>query len=135
MIINLSNFNDALPIIVRDDDTFEKLKTDFPDILADLVTFKSNPNCSCRGRVMKFFGDQLNQNPDLLDKYVKDANVLNQEIQTIISSRIANTYTGKVFIIPKGEDSWQNFSATLVGKMFRGFSVVERDSSLVVYFL
>jgi hypothetical protein len=84
---------------------------------------------------MKFFGDQLNQNPDLLDKYVKDANVLNQEIQAIISSRVANTYTGKVFVIPKGEESWQSFSATLMGKMFRGFSIVERDDSLAVYFL
>lgn len=135
MIINRSNFSDAIPILVRDDSVFEQMKTDFPDILADLVTFKNNPNCSCRGRVIKFFGDQLNQSPDILDKYVKDADALNQELQTIVSSRIANTYTGKMFIIPKGEESWQNFAATLVGKIFRGFSVVERDSSLVVYFL
>lgn len=135
MIISLSNFNDALPIMLRDDDTFEQLKTDFPDILADLVTFKNNPNCSCRGRVMKFFGDKLEREPNLLDKYVKDVNALNQEIQAIIAGRIANTYTGKMFIIPKGEEAWQNFSATLVGKMFRGFSVTEREDSLVVYFL
>jgi hypothetical protein len=134
-MINTTNLVDALPIMVKDDSVFEALKTDFPDILADLVTFKSNPNCTCRGRVFKFFTEKLEQNPEALNKYVKDAAVLTVELDTIKNQRTLNNYSGKVFTIGNTEAAWDEFSKSLVGKMFRSFAIVEKDGSLRVYFI
>lgn len=136
-MIDVSNLNDALPILMRDDATFESLKTDFPDTLADLVTFKSNPNCSCRGRVIKFFTTKLEETPGLLNKYIKDPVSLNGELQKIKTQRVDNNYSGKMVTIAKGEEAWKTFSQELVsgGKYFRAFSIVEEGESLKVYFL
>lgn len=134
-MINKNNVTDVLPILVKDDETFGRLQTDFPSILADLVTFKDNPNCSCRGRVFKFFTEQLEVNPNILNKYVKDANEITVKLQALSDERVANNYAGKVFIINKGEEAWAAFAGTLPGKMFRMFSIAERDDKVVVYFL
>jgi hypothetical protein len=134
-MINTANLVDALPIMVKDESVFEALKTDFPDILADLVTFKSNPNCTCRGRVFKFFTEKLEQNPEALNKYVKDAAALTAELETIGRQRTLNNYSGKVFTIVNSEPAWEEFSKTLAGKMFRSFSVVDKGDNLKVYFV
>ena len=134
-MITISNINDALPILVKDESAFEQLKADFPGILADLVTFKSNPNCTCRGRVFKFFTEQLEQNKDVLDKYVKDPAALQTEIDKLVGQRVASNYTGKIFEIQKGDQAWQVFAQSLAGKAFRSFAVVERENTVAVYFL
>jgi hypothetical protein len=134
-MINKNNVADILPILIKDEETFNRLKNDFPSILADLVTFKDNPNCSCRGRVFKFFSEHLEANPNILDQYVKDASEINVKLQSLSDERAANNYAGKVFLVDKGEEAWAAFAGTLPGKMFRMFSVAERDDKVVVYFL
>jgi hypothetical protein len=134
-MINTNNVADVIPMLIQDSETFEKLKSDFPNILADLVTFKDNPNCSCRGRVFKFFTEYLETNPGSLDKYVKDASEVTLKLQSLNQERINNNYMGRIFIVAKGEEAWKNFAATLPGKMFRTFSVAEREDSVAVYFL
>jgi hypothetical protein len=134
-MINTNNVADVIPMLIQDSETFEKLKSDFPNILADLVTFKDNPNCSCRGRVFKFFTEHLETNPGSLDKYVKDASEVTLKLQSLNEERVNNNYAGKMFVIGKGEEAWKNFAATLPGKMFRMFSVAEREDSVAVYFL
>jgi hypothetical protein len=134
-MINTNNVANILPILIKDDETFNRLKNDFSSILADLVTFKDNPNCSCRGRVFKFFSEQLEINPTVLDQYVKDTNEITLKLQSLNEERANNNYAGKVFVIDKGEEAWATFAGTLPGKMFRMFSVAERDDKVVVYFL
>jgi hypothetical protein len=134
-MINTNNVADVIPMLIQDSETFEKLKSDFPNILADLVTFKDNPNCSCRGRVFKFFTEYLETNPGSLDKYIKDASEVTLKLQSLSEERVNNNYAGKMFVIGKDEEAWKSFAATLPGKMFRMFSVTERDDSVAVYFL
>ena len=134
-MINSNNVSDILPILVKDDEIFNRLKTDFSSILADLVTFKDNPNCSCRGRVFKFFTEHLENNPGSLDQYVKDPVEISVKLQSLSEERANNNYAGKVFLIDKGKEAWAAFAGTLPGKMFRMFSVAERDDKVVVYFL
>jgi len=134
-MINTTNLADALPIMVKDDGVFESLKTDFPDILADLITFKSNPNCTCRGRVFKFFTEKLEQQPDILNKYVKDAAALTAELDIIKNQRMLNNYTGKVFTVVNTDAAWEDFSKSLAGKMFRSFAIVDKGDNLKVYFV
>ena len=135
-MINASNLSDAVTILIKDDSIFEEFKKDFPDILADLVTFKSNPNCSCRAKVFKFFNEKFEKDSNFINKYIKDSDSLQQELSKIVVSRQANNYSGKIMVIPKGEDSWKNLSNEISkGKVFRAFSVVEREGELAVYFL
>lgn len=134
-MINVNNVADVLPILIKDDEIFNRLKNDFSSILADLVTFKDNPNCSCRGRVFKFFTEQLEANPGSLDQYVKDTSTITLKLQSLAEERANNNYAGRVFEIDKGDEEWASFAGTLPGKMFRMFSVVEREDKAVVYFL
>lgn len=135
-MITLSNLQDSIQFLIKDDNTFNRLQADFPDILADLVSFKNNPNCSCRSRVVKFFGDKLQQDPSLLNKYIYDHVGLHNAISIAQQMRQINNYSGKIITIPKTEEAWKNLSIDINnGKMFRGFSVVEKEDSIVVYFL
>jgi len=134
-MINKNNVADILPILMQDDDVFRQLQNDFSSILADLITFRENPNCSCRGRVFKFFSEELEKNASVLDKYIKDPSLIKMELQALIEQRLSNNYAGSIFIIEKGEEAWKDFHSTLPGKMFRLFSVVERQNEVAVYFL
>jgi hypothetical protein len=134
-MINLGNVGDSLTFLIKNDSVFEQLKNDFPGILADLTTFKNNPNCSCRGRVFKFFTEQLEQNPNVLEKYVDSPSVLQQELDRLVNERMSNNYSGKVITIEKTDAAWTQFAATLFNKSFRGFSIVERQDSIAIYFV
>lgn len=134
-MINNSNVGDAVSILLKDEEIFEKLKADFPDILADLLTFRNNPSCSCRGRVVKFFAGELQKNPDALDKYIKDKDGLNKTLSTLTQQRASSNYSGKLIKIENTEEAWKNLSTELTGKMFRAFSVLEKDNQLWVYII
>jgi len=134
-MINSNNVSDILPMLMQDDEVVGQLQNDFPNILADLVTFKENPNCSCRGRVFKFFSEELEKNASVLDKYVKNPSLIAMKLQTLTEERLLSNYAGRIFVIEKGEEAWKAFHSTLTGKMFRMFSVVERDNEVVIYFL
>jgi hypothetical protein len=134
-MINQGNLAEAISFLITNDNVFERLKTDFPEILADVITFKSNPNCSCKGRVIKYFSDQLATNPDVLEKYIYDQNALTQHLVQIQQQRLLNTYSGKIITIPKTEQAWANFQLELNNKIFRGFSIVEREDSVAIYFI
>lgn len=122
-------------MLMSENDVFEKIKNDHPAILADLVTFKSNPNCTCRGKVMKYFSDQLQANPGCLDKYIANTSEFEGKIALITQRRMENNFSGRVLTVPKGEQAWKDFVNSLNGKTFRNFSVVEKEDSLVVYFI
>jgi len=134
-MINANNLTDVLPFLITDEETFSRLTHDFPSMLADLVTFKDNPNCSCRGRVFKFFSEQIEANPGSLDKYIKNADEINIKLKALNEERANNSYAGKLFVVDKGEEAWATFTGSLSGKMFRMFSVAEREDKVVVYFL
>lgn len=134
-MITIKNLNDALTLLLQNNDVFDRLKNDYPDVLADLVSLKNNPNCSCRNRVLKFFSDLLMSDPQALDKYVLDSVSFTTALELIDQQRQATNYSGRIFIIPKSEDSWKNFSKTLYGKVFRNFSIIERENEIAIYFL
>jgi hypothetical protein len=134
-MINTTNVADAITILVRDNDTFESIKNDFSAILADLITFKNNPNCTCRSKVFKFFTEEIQKDPTILNKYVKNPEEFSREIEKIVQQRNSNNYSGKVIKIENTEEAWKALTAQLVGKAFRTFSVIEKDGQLWVYLL
>jgi hypothetical protein len=134
-MINITNVGDAITLLVKDNEIFEQLKKDFSPILADLVTFKNNPNCTCRGKVFKFFTEEIQKNPEVLNKYIKNPEELKKELLKIVEQRNSNNYSGKVIRIENTDEAWRALTTQLVGKAFRTFSVIEKDNQLWVYLL
>lgn len=135
-IVNNQNISDVLTILIKNNEIFNVLQLDFPDILADLVSFKNNPNCSCKNRLVKYFSDLLVQNEQILDKYIQDPEYVLAELRSIQTIRYNNNYSGKIITIPNNESSWRNLSIDInSGKFFRAFSVIDKGEELVVYFL
>jgi hypothetical protein len=134
-MINITNIGDAITLLVKDNEIFEQLKKDFSPILADLVTFKNNPNCTCRGKVFKFFTEEIQKNPEVLNKYIKNPEELKKELLKIVEQRNSNNYSGKVIRIENTDEAWRALTTQLVGKAFRTFSVIEKDNQLWVYLL
>lgn len=135
-IVNNQNIADILSILAKNTEIFEQLQADFTDALADLVSFKNNPNCSCKNRLVKYFSDVLAHDPSALDKYVKDPESILAELRSLQAVRYNNNYAGRIITIPNNETAWKNLSIDInSGKFFRSFSVVDKGEELVVYFL
>lgn len=126
---------DVVHFLLRDEDTFNLIKNDHPEILADLTTLKTNPNCSCRGKVAKYFHDKLGSNPNILDKYYKDKSAIIKELDIIKAKRLENVIGGKIYKVALGDEAWKEFNKIITGKVFRSFSVVREYDYLWVYFL
>lgn len=134
-MITIHNLFDALPILISNDNIFNQLKNDFPETLADLISFKDNPNCSCKNRLIKFFTDKIQQNTNLLNKYIENNIALQNDINNATNLRLSNNYSGRIITIEKTPEAWQQLSLTMVGKMFRSFSLIEKEDKILVYFL
>ncbi len=124
---------DLVSVIIRDENKFTQMKNEFPSILADLISLKLNPNCSCRGKVGKFFFDQSALVPTTLTKYYTQEIVA--EMALLKLKRLENNISGKIFKVGESAEAWKTFQVGLSGKMFRGFSVVKEANELTVYFL
>lgn len=134
-MVTAQNVSDVITILVKDDSVFEEIKKDHPEILADLVTFKSNPNCTCRAKVFKYFTDKIQADQSVLDKYIKNKEELQKEIDKLFQARMQNTYSGKVFTIQNNEDAWKELGLQAATKAFRSFAVVDKGETLKVYFI
>ncbi len=135
-MINQTNLRQALHFYRTKQEVWAELKEDFPDILADLTSFEDNPNCTCAGRVHDFFVKKLSEDPNILNKYNKDPEALNQIIASQITQQQQNVLAGKIVEVEKGEEAWQKFVFDfLMNKQFHSFSVVEREDKVAVYFI
>lgn len=152
---NLLNTPVFFDTFLKNDTFFNSLKDKYPEILADLTSSRTNPNCSCKNRVRShllgklivdanYFNDLLN-NPEI-KKLLEDKN---NEIQTtqfkdpmeehmrLMRENMFKNSGGRVFQIGKTEQDWQNLCKRLEAEKvsFKSFSVVEKEDKLVVYFV
>jgi hypothetical protein len=134
-MINVTNVGDAVTLLVKDNEVFEQLKKDFSPILADLITFKNNPNCTCRGKVFKFFTEEIKKDSQILDKYIKNTEEFKKQLLSIVEQRNSNNYSGRIIKIENTEEAWKSLTMNLLGKSFRTFSVIEKGDKLWVYLL
>ena len=134
-LVNYENIHPALIYFKSDDEIWERIKKDFPDQLADLVSWKENPNCQCGQRLLKFFNELLQVHPSALDKYVLDENKFNSALVQQVADQQERLMAGKIVEVDKGADAWHKLFQSLEGKQFMAFSAVEREDKVVVYFL
>lgn len=137
-MINKKNILDVIHLWRTKKDIWSDLKKDFPEALADLTSFENNPNCSCGGRLVKFFRGKLDEDATILDKYNKYPEELNKKTKQRESIESSDSLSGKIIEIDKGDESWDAFVNNFLkgkNKKFYGFSVVERPNKIAVYFI
>jgi hypothetical protein len=64
-------------VFIKDQIFFNSLKDKFPDLLADLVSSKDNPTCSCRNRVKAYLIAKINTEEDFFIKLLSEENIKN----------------------------------------------------------
>ena len=126
---------DVLPMALHyfkgKDEIWNKIKEDYPSQLADLTSWKENPDCACGGRITKFFSER----PVELEKYIDDAAKFDQFMSQARQHQQDNLLAGTIVEIEKGDEAFAEFFQTLSGKQFQMFSVVEREDKVAIYFL
>lgn len=136
MEIPKQNLTNVIHAIILNNDSFFEMSKDFPEIAADLTTFKHNPNCSCKNKVTKFFNDKIESGQkDILDKYFVNKETTKNRILKIIKDHDDKVLTGKVITIDNSKEAWSIFAQECSSKFFRNFSVVEKGDKLDIYFI
>lgn len=122
--------------LIREEESFKEefLKIAQP-IYADVISFVQNPNCTCKNRVGKFIGenralviglinvwDQQNPNKINIDKVEEENKIENVQ--------------GKVFIIPRNPESFENFMKDSKEKKYsyKGFTVADNGNEWSIFF-
>lgn len=140
---------------LKNDTFFNSLKEKFPEILADLTSSRSNPNCSCTNRVRTHLNSKLIDEQDYFNNLINIDEIKNLTIQTSSSQILNNPFDrqarnmqmmqqniyknsgGKIFEIGKTEEDWKNLVKKLNedGFIFKSFSIIEKENKLIVYFI
>jgi hypothetical protein len=118
--------------IISDDTQFKNLRKQFPEIVGDLVSFKYNPNCSCKSKVGSYFKKKLEENNSLLDEYINTIPELKQKLEEIQKDK-EKILSGKIIKISK--KSWEEFAKDIKEKYYRSFSITEKNEELTIYFI
>lgn len=154
MSLNINEIRPFLDALVGTDHVYESLKTRYPQMLADIVSSKENPNCGCRNRLSSFLVETYN-NPEeklFIDNILNDKAVLEKvdqirQIAATQPSQVAQHPVDqlspkdinniKKYTLNKSQASWEDFSAWVESKQiqFKSFSVVDKGNELDIYFL
>lgn len=132
-----------VPALVEVDESWEALKTRYPQILADLTSSKFNPNCSCRQRVGSFLNEKYESSEDekqFILKLFSIPKVVEKSAEVLVSSRRrekAYQEFPRVHSVPKGEQAWADFLKFLEKNDFhpQSFSVVDKGETVTVYLM
>jgi hypothetical protein len=135
-------FQTYITALINNNNTFEILKNKYTEILADLVSSKTNPNCSCRGRIGAFFTKKYNESPEdkaFLDELFHKPEII-ESYERIIRTTpqrpaAPRSISGKIFRIPKTDEGWEALNKDIAGSYFKSFNILEKEDHLEVYFL
>lgn len=143
-IIDLLNSHLFFTVLLKNNYFFHTLEHKYPEILADLVSSRDNPNCSCKNRVKNYLISKAD-----IDASFFETLLSNHEIRTILNSNnfIINENPSqgipphlrhgqsKIYRIAKDDNSWNMLAQRirLENPFFKSFYVSERENQLVVY--
>jgi hypothetical protein len=136
MEIPKQNLANVINRIIQHNDAFFEMSADFPSIAADLQTFKNNPNCSCKNKVTKFISAKIEAGEkDILNKYFINRENLKNAIDKMNDNYEQKILSGKIIIIDNTKEAWATLSQESNTKIYKSFSVLEKNDKLHVYFL
>lgn len=128
------NFNiyTIVPPLLKNDTFYAFLRGAFPEILSELVTLRSNPNCSCKKKALAVIHASYTNNRRPFDDFFNK----NPEIKKLALNVQNEHYLGgRIFRIKKGQEEWKKFFNSINGN-YRSFSINPvNDEYIDIYFL
>jgi hypothetical protein len=109
-------------------------QTRCPSIYADIESFSSNPNCTCKNKIKDYVSSHKEEMADIVNDFFKnkEENALENFINKIRINLPVNL-SGK--ILKTTIKNWESFCASMEKNNFRSFSVTKEGEDLYVFFL
>lgn len=103
-------------------------------IYADIESFSSNPNCSCKNKIKNYVSSHKEEMANIINDFFRDKeeNALENFIKKIENNLPVNL-SGK--ILKTTIKNWESFCASMEKNNFRSFSVTKEGEDLYVFFL
>jgi hypothetical protein len=133
-------FLDIVLHLIGSNESFAKdFKALLPDEIKSKVdSYRANKNCSCKGNLTNFAG----QNRQLVLTFIKNFIKDNPNLSLDFIKNIENSYknldvSGKIFRIPKNEVAFQNFIQYTKTEryVYKSFSILEENNQWVIFFI
>lgn len=124
-----------LNLITNNSDFKNEFQAFAPEIYADIQSFSTNPNCSCRGKIEQYIITHRQKSHEFINKFLTEKNV-QVDLNSIEAQYKTTLYMGTVEKVKISE--WKQFSDSLNTKkaVFRSFSVCPINEEYVnVFFL
>lgn len=128
--------------IVELDVFFDLVKLRYPDALEDMVSWKSNNNCSCGNRFLKFLNEKYkDSNEKLFLNTILENNSFIDKVKEIESKNLEayrkRLFHGKIIKMDKSPESWENLANHLnsINAIYRSFDIIDNGSDLEIRFL
>jgi hypothetical protein len=105
-----------------------------PEVYAEIQSFVTNPNCTCRGKIAEYVRSNSDKCTDFVNLFLLESNT-DIDLEKITREANEAVGVGRVFRIKKSE--WPDFSRNMSqqGVRFRGFSVVPVDEENIDVYL
>jgi hypothetical protein len=117
----------------------KKFKNEFqafaPEIYADIESFTSNPNCTCKNKIEIYAIKNKEKTSTFLNNFINDNNI-NLDLDAITQKYTSKQYAGIVEKVKISE--WDKFKDKLVKEkaIYRSFATIKFDEEYIyVFFL
>jgi hypothetical protein len=124
--------------LIQMQDSFKMaLQSAFPEMYADIESFKTNPNCTCRNKIEAYVNSHRNETHAFLDKWYNENKSLNINLEEIVAKYAVNNMGGKVYRIPRTDAAFAELQKKMIAErwVFRAFDIVAEPDTLIFYFL
>jgi hypothetical protein len=134
----LENFNLFAEVFIhyiKEDDNFKKEFIKFvPNLEADIISASINDNCSCKGRIREYIGENKKECLDFILNYESNNNV-SFDLKIV---KVKNTYTNFSGRVARTKlEEWGGFALAVKEQnaVYSNFSIVKEGDDILVFFL
>ena len=126
-------------VLIENEKTFNLLKSKYKEILADLISAKDKPSCSCNNRIISFLEEKYKNQEDkkFIDSLIEDDSVKDVITEILNDDQEINQILNTPHLIKKEEGYYEKFLKFLVEKgadnYVRSLSVIDRGDSVEIF--
>jgi hypothetical protein len=125
--------------LLENDVTFDKLKERYKEILADLVSARNKPDCSCRNRVLNFLEVKYKvpEEKAFLNELIDDNSIRDIVIDILNEDEEVNRALKTPHLIKKEDGYYEKFlnklQETNVHHYVRSINIVDRGDFVEIF--
>jgi hypothetical protein len=107
---NSPYFSKVFLDLIQDDAKFkDDFQASFPELYADIDSYKNNPNCSCRNKIETFVTNNRDRSFIFIEGWLAANKHLNLDFNDIIKKYFTTQAAGSVYRISKSEEAFKFF--------------------------